>query len=131
MSRLTAAFAPSQVNSRNAAIGRMYARSSARSARGWRFDSYAITGPPPPSDMARVIRCDRKTVYPRGKITAMRVGLLCVACAIVCGCASGGGGGAQVPDYNVIRLYNESPSQIYDVELNAGGTSTLLDKLPP
>lgn len=35
------------------------------------------------------------------------------------------------PSFNVIRLYNESPTEIYDLELTAGGTMTALDHLPP
>jgi hypothetical protein len=62
---------------------------------------------------------------------------LCSLClCVLCGCfffscASGGGAsGERFPDYNVIRLYNDSPAEIYDVELLAGGTLTSLDKLP-
>ena len=36
----------------------------------------------------------------------------------------------KLPAYNVIRLYNDSPDEIYEVELSAGGTVTTLDKLP-
>jgi hypothetical protein len=39
-------------------------------------------------------------------------------------------GGGKFPSYNVIRLYNDSPADIYSVDLNAGGTETTLDKLP-
>jgi hypothetical protein len=58
-----------------------------------------------------------------------------VLCACLCsGCASGSGsengGGDGFPDYNVIRLYNDSPAEIYEVELLAGGTLTALDRLP-
>jgi hypothetical protein len=45
------------------------------------------------------------------------------------GCASGPPK-QQFPPYNVIRLYNDSPDEIYGVALNAGGTDTTLDKLP-
>ena len=61
---------------------------------------------------------------------------LCALCACLSySCATGGGGGGGVsegkfPDYNVIRLYNDSPAEIYDVELLAGGTLTALDRLP-
>jgi hypothetical protein len=44
----------------------------------------------------------------------------------VAGCAST----PKMPAYNVIRLYNDSPDEIYQVELSAGGTETTLDKLP-
>jgi hypothetical protein len=44
--------------------------------------------------------------------------------------SSGGGGGGKFPAYNVIRLYNDSPGEIYGITLNAGGTDTTLDKLP-
>jgi hypothetical protein len=56
-----------------------------------------------------------------------------VLCACLCfSCASGGGAASaeKFPDYNVIRLYNDSPAEIYEVELLAGGTLTALDKLP-
>ena len=36
----------------------------------------------------------------------------------------------KYPAYNVIRLYNDSPDQIFEVELDAGGMETTLDKLP-
>ena len=39
--------------------------------------------------------------------------------------------GGRFPDFNVIRLYNDSPGEIYDIELSAGGTVTALDRLPP
>ena len=60
---------------------------------------------------------------------------LCAVCACLSfSCAGSGdpesGGGGEFPDYNVIRLYNDSPAEIYDVELLAGGTLTALDKLP-
>lgn len=51
--------------------------------------------------------------------------LICLAA----GCASTGTPG-KLPSFNVIRLYNDSPDEIYDVELSAGGTLTSLDKLP-
>ena len=49
---------------------------------------------------------------------------LCVLCACLSSsCASGGGSASaeKFPDYNVIRLYNDSPAEIYEVELLAGG----------
>jgi hypothetical protein len=49
--------------------------------------------------------------------------------ATLLGCASGPPK-QQFPNYNVIRLYNDSPGEIYGVTLNAGGTDTTLDKLP-
>lgn len=48
---------------------------------------------------------------------------------IVLGCA-GNEFAEKPPSYNVIRLYNDSPDEIYNVELSAGGTITSLDKLP-
>jgi hypothetical protein len=56
---------------------------------------------------------------------------LCACLSFSCssGGASGSGGG-EFPDYNVIRLYNDSPAEIYEVELLAGGTLTSLDHLP-
>jgi hypothetical protein len=57
--------------------------------------------------------------------------------AVVAGCAASNGGKSSpprsakaYPSYNVIRLYNDSPSDIYAVELDAGGTVTTLQKLP-
>lgn len=50
--------------------------------------------------------------------------------AILAGCASSPFGGQRFPDYNVIRLYNDSPTEIADVELAAGGTTTVLERLP-
>src|SRR5688572_1882629 len=59
---------------------------------------------------------------------------LCVPCACLSfSCSSSGNsesGGGEFPDYNVIRLYNDSPAEVYDVELLAGGTLTSLDRLP-
>jgi hypothetical protein len=55
--------------------------------------------------------------------------LLCLTSLIPIGCAASGP--KKLPTYNVIRLYNDSPDEIYDVELSAGGTVTTLDKLPP
>jgi hypothetical protein len=46
---------------------------------------------------------------------------------VLSGC---GATGAKVPDYNVIRLYNDSTSDIYDIALSAGATVTSLDRLP-
>jgi hypothetical protein len=45
-------------------------------------------------------------------------------------CALGCASTQKLPAYNVIRLYNDSPDEIYEVELSAGGTVTTLDKLP-
>ena len=52
----------------------------------------------------------------------------CALSLILClvGCAST----PKLPAYNVIRVYNDSPDEIYQVELSAGGTETTLDKLP-
>ena len=56
---------------------------------------------------------------------------LCALCGCISfSCASGGKAQSEFPDYNVIRLYNDSPAEIYEVELLAGGTLTALDKLP-
>ena len=56
---------------------------------------------------------------------------LCALCGCISfSCASGGSARSEFPDYNVIRLYNDSPAEIYDVELLAGGTLTALDRLP-
>lgn len=46
---------------------------------------------------------------------------------VISGCASMS---KKLPTYNVIRLYNDSPDEIYDIELSAGATVTTLDKLP-
>ena len=54
---------------------------------------------------------------------------LCACLLLSCvGCSATKG--AKTPDYNVIRLYNDSPADIYDVELSAGGTVSTLDRLP-
>ena len=45
-------------------------------------------------------------------------------------CALGCASTPKLPAYNVIRLYNDSPDEIYQVELSAAGTVTTLDKLP-
>jgi hypothetical protein len=51
--------------------------------------------------------------------------------AVLAGCGSSRDASAgEFPDYNVIRLYNDSPVEIYDIELSAGGTVTALDRLP-
>jgi hypothetical protein len=48
-----------------------------------------------------------------------------------CGKSSAHAGGTKgFPKYNVIRLYNDSAEDIYEVELSAGGTVTMLDRLP-
>jgi hypothetical protein len=45
---------------------------------------------------------------------------------LVAGCAS-----QKTPSFNVIRLYNDTPGEISDVELSAGGSTTELARLPP
>ena len=68
-----------------------------------------------------------------------RVGLVLIPLGLFVGCggcASRAAPGAKTsagafPPYNVIRLYNDSPDEIYGIALDADGTETTLDKLPP
>jgi hypothetical protein len=54
------------------------------------------------------------------------VGLSCIGCAS----HAPKSGNGRYPSFNVIRLYNDSPAEIYDIELDAGGLVTAIDKLP-
>ena len=66
---------------------------------------------------------------PRHSPASLRVVVCLAAFAVGCASAEKAKNG-KFPDYNVIRLYNDSPGEIYDVELSAGGTVTVLDRLP-
>jgi hypothetical protein len=62
-------------------------------------------------------------------MTRFRLGsLMCCVLLAAAGCAASSGG--KFPEYNVIRLYNDSSADIYDIELSAGATVTSLDRLP-
>lgn len=57
--------------------------------------------------------------------------LLLALPVLVAGCASSTPGPGEFPDYNVVRLYNDSPGEIFDIQLSAGATVTVLEHLPP
>jgi hypothetical protein len=74
----------------------------------------------------------------------VKIGILGILIGLVAaGCASGSrqssagnggggasGGGGKIPEYNVIRLYNDTDAEVHDVELTAGATQTVLQRLP-
>src|SRR5690348_489638 len=69
----------------------------------------------------------------KSRVNAIRnlsLGLVIVTfgfCAAGCGSHAGKTAGGRFPSYNVIRLYNDSPAEIYAIELDAGGLVTAID----
>jgi hypothetical protein len=71
-----------------------------------------------------------------GIVSALAI--LTTLAALIGGCASrdngsgkaSAGGSGKIPDYNVIRLYNDTDGEVFDVELTAGATQTVLQHLP-